>query len=54
MGSISEQHLDGYANNDDVEIYALCDINKENLKEKSKKYSVTRPYADYNEMLKLV
>ena len=52
-GGISKYHLDGYKNIDGVEIYALCDINEENLKSKGAEYGVERLYTDYNEMLKL-
>ena len=52
-GSISEHHLNGYANIDGVEIYALCDINEKNLKDRAAKYGVEKTYTDYNEMLKL-
>ncbi len=52
-GSISIQHLNGYAKLEDVEIYALCDINEQNLKDRGEKFGVTRLFTDYNEMLKL-
>ena len=34
VGSISEQHINGYKNNENVELYAFCDINEKILKEK--------------------
>ena len=52
-GNISQYHLQGYAALDDVEIYALCDINEDNLKNRGEMFGVTRLYTDYNEMLKL-
>ncbi len=53
-GGISCSHMDGYTNNPDVELYALCDINKERVEEKAKRYGVPleRTYTDKDEMLK--
>ncbi len=50
-GSISGSHLGAYAINPNCEIYALCDINEERLKEKGEKYGVTRLFTDKDEML---
>ena len=53
VGSISESHIDGYKKLPNVELYAFCDINKERLEEKGKKYGVTNLFTDVNEMVKL-
>ena len=53
-GGISNCHLEGYAHNPNVEIYALCDINRPRAEEKAKKYNVPleRVYEDKDKMLK--
>ena len=51
-GNISGSHLQAYAKNPAVEIYALCDINEKNLKRRAEEYGVTRLYADKDEMLR--
>ena len=50
-GGISQVHLGGYQKIPDVEIYALCDINEEQLKKRGEEYGVTRLYTDVNTML---
>ncbi|MBE6688721.1 MAG: Gfo/Idh/MocA family oxidoreductase [Ruminococcaceae bacterium] len=52
-GSISNEHIRGYLNNPDVELYAFCDIDADKLNAMGKKYGVTRLYTDKDEMLKL-
>ncbi len=52
-GSISEQHIEAYKNNENVELYAFCDINEERLKFMADKYKVKRTFTDMNEMLSL-
>ena len=51
-GNISGSHLQAYAKNPAVEIYALCDINEKNLKRRAEEYGVTRLYADKDQMLR--
>lgn len=52
-GGISGMHLQSYAKNSDVEIYALCDINEERLNRRGDEYHVdpARCFTDVNEML---
>lgn len=52
-GGISGVHLAGYAKRDDVEIYALCDINPARLVVRGEQYNVPeeRRFTDVNEML---
>lgn len=50
-GNISNFHIKGYLNNENVELYALCDINEKTLKEKGEKYGITRLYTDEAKML---
>lgn len=52
-GSISNEHIQAYLANPNVELYAFCDINEAQLKLMSEKYNVTRTFTDMNEMLKL-
>lgn len=52
-GSISEQHIEAYLNNKNVELYAFCDLNEERLKYMADKYNITRTFTDMNEMLSL-
>ncbi|MBQ6803455.1 MAG: Gfo/Idh/MocA family oxidoreductase, partial [Clostridia bacterium] len=51
-GNIAGSHLRGYANNPDVEIYALCDIDEEQLNKRGEEYHVSRRYTDCETMLK--
>ena len=51
-GSISKQHINGYLQNDNVELYAFCDINEVQLKKMGEKYGITRLYTDKDKMLK--
>lgn len=52
-GSISESHITAYLKNNNVELYALCDLDKERLSYMAEKYQVSRTYTDMNEMLSL-
>lgn len=51
-GNIAQTHLNSYIKLDNVEIAAICDINKENLNETADKYNIKARYTDVNEMLK--
>ncbi|CAM2843891.1 Gfo/Idh/MocA family oxidoreductase [Paenibacillus sediminis] len=50
-GSISEAHLNAYLHNEEVEIYAICDLNEQRAKDKSAKYGASHYYTDYNDLL---
>lgn len=52
VGSISQVHIAGYQKLPNVELYALCDINEELLKEKGERYGITRLYKDEAAMLR--
>lgn len=52
VGGISEQHIQGYLNNKNTELYAFCDINTELLAKKGEKYGITHLYTDEAKMLK--
>ncbi len=53
VGSISAEHIQGYEHNENVELYAFCDINEEILKSAGARYSIDRLYTNLDEMLKL-
>ena len=53
VGNISNEHIQGYLRNPDVELYAFCDINEVQLKKQGEKYGVTRLYTDMNDLLAL-
>ena len=50
VGSISENHIGGYLKNENVELYAFCDINEKTLKAKGEKYGIERLYTDKDVM----
>ncbi|MFC4775979.1 Gfo/Idh/MocA family protein [Paenibacillus sp. GCM10023252] len=52
-GSISESHLQAYANHPNVHIAALCDLNEERAGRAAEKYKVPQAqvYTDYRELL---
>ncbi len=54
VGGISNEHINGYIKNPDVELYAFCDINEKQLKYMSEKYNIPeeRCFLDKDEMLK--
>lgn len=52
-GSISDLHLQAYAKNPEVEIYAICDLNQARAEEMAQKYGASRVFTDYKEILKL-
>lgn len=53
LGSISDYHIRAYKAMPNVEVIALCTRNEASLAKAAKKYSVTKTYTDYDEMLKL-
>lgn len=50
-GSISQFHLEGYKQNSNVEIVAICDLNEQRAQEKAEKYGAKEVYTDYKELL---
>ncbi len=50
-GSISEFHIKPYVANKDVELIAICDQNKERLKNVGETYHVPYLYSDYEALL---
>jgi predicted dehydrogenase len=50
-GSISEVHFNAYANNPEVNLYAVCDLNEERAKAKAEKYGAQKVFTDYRQLL---
>ena len=50
-GSISEMHVSSYANNPNVRLVAIADLNEERAKDKAEKFGAERVYTDYHELL---
>ncbi|AZK49012.1 gfo/Idh/MocA family oxidoreductase [Paenibacillus lentus] len=50
-GQIGKAHLEEYVNIPGVEVIAICDINLDEAKRVAAKYSVSKVYTDYREML---
>lgn len=53
-GNISTCHLDAYKSVPNAEIYAICDINPDRLKETGDKYGIERRYDSVDSMLAAV
>ncbi len=53
VGSISHSHIAGYLANPNVELYAFCDINEEQLQVMGKTYGVERLFTKAEDMLAL-
>lgn len=53
VGNISNEHIQAYLRNPDVELYAFCDINEEQLNKMGDKYGVSRGFTDMNDLLAL-
>ncbi|GAB2567415.1 Gfo/Idh/MocA family oxidoreductase [Gracilibacillus alcaliphilus] len=50
-GSISDGHFQSYYNNEQTEVFAVCDLNEARAKEKAAKYGASHVYTDYHELL---
>ena len=53
VGSISNEHIQAYMKNPDVEVYAFCDINEEQLKKQAERYGIKRLFSNKEDMLAL-
>lgn len=51
VGNISQCHIHAYLQNENVELYALCDIDEKILKAAGERYGITRLYTDEAAML---
>ena len=54
VGNIAQEHIRGYINNPNVELYAFCDIDPEQLKKRAEEYHIPpeRCFTDKDEMLR--
>lgn len=52
-GGISRSHAAAHANLEEVQLVALCDINREALKARADEHGVAKRYIDYEEMFAL-
>lgn len=50
-GSLSEAHLEGYKNNPNVELIAVCDLMEERAATKAEKYDIPNVYTKYQDLL---
>lgn len=53
VGSISNCHIQAYQKNPNVELYAFCDIDEEQLRKMGEEYGISRLYTDIDAMLTL-
>ncbi len=52
-GSIAVEHIKGYLNNADCEVYAVCDINEALAKKRAEEYNIPHVFSNVDEMLAL-
>lgn len=52
VGSISQEHIEAYLKNPQVELVAFCDINKHQMEKMGDLYGVSKRYTDLDLMLK--
>jgi len=52
-GNISESHVQSYKKLENVNVLAVCDINRERAEDYARRYGIAYVFEDYNEMLKL-
>ena len=52
VGNISNEHIQAYLKNPNVELYAFCDINEKQLAMMAEKYGISRTYTDEETMLR--
>jgi predicted dehydrogenase len=50
-GNVARHHAMGYANTPNAEVYALCDVNEERMKERATLWGATKTYTDYRDLL---
>ncbi|GIN39890.1 Gfo/Idh/MocA family protein [Heyndrickxia oleronia] len=51
-GSISDSHLRSYQNNENADIYAICDFNEERAKAKAAAFQAEKTYTNHLDLLK--
>ncbi|MCI9627457.1 MAG: Gfo/Idh/MocA family oxidoreductase [Clostridia bacterium] len=53
VGNISGMHIQAYQQNPNVELYAFCDINEEQLNKRAKEFGISRTFTNKEDMLAL-
>lgn len=53
VGGISNEHINAYLKNSNVELCAFCDINEVQLEKMGEKYGIIKLYTDMEEMFKV-
>ena len=51
VGNVARHHAMGYANTPNAEVYAVCDVNEERVKERAALWGATKTYTDYRDLL---
>jgi len=49
-GGIARAHINGYAQNDNVELIAFCDLKEDNAQQRANEFK-GRSYTDYKKMI---
>ena len=52
LGTICRGHINAYRDNENTDLYAVCDIDGEWAKYVQNKYNVPKTYSDYHELLR--
>lgn len=52
-GGISEVHIAGYKECENVKLHVICDVDEQRAKEKAQTHDIPHVFTDYNEMLNL-
>lgn len=52
-GNISNVHMAGYKNCENVEVVAACDLDEKRARDFAEKYGIQHVFTDYNEMLRM-
>ena len=50
-GGITELHYPAYKDNPKAELYAICDVDEQQLNERAAEWGIKRTYTDYRELL---
>ena len=51
VGGIARLHYQGYKDNPQAELHAVCDVNHELLQRRVREWGVPKAYTDYRELL---
>ena len=51
VGNVSRLHAAAYADTPRAEVYAVCDVNEDRVRERAKQWGAAKAYTDYQELL---